>query len=63
MSMLLKESELWQEILTISANFLKGLTESYFRHELLWIPPSVDTEVYDMVDWKKDASIYEDFSD
>ena len=43
--------------------FLKGLTESYFRHELLWIPPSVDTEVYDMVDWKKDASIYEDFSD
>lgn len=43
--------------------FLKGLTEGYFRHELLWIPPNVDSEVYDMVDWKKDASIYEDFSE
>ena len=42
--------------------FVEGLTESFYRHELLWIPPNVDTEVYDLVG-SKDATIYEDFSE
>ena len=42
--------------------FVDGLTESFYRHELLWIPPVVDKQVYDLVG-TKDSTIYEDFSD
>ena len=43
--------------------FLHGEQESYFRHELLWVPKNVDTEIVDGYVVHQEQLIAEDFSD
>ena len=43
--------------------YVSGLTDGFYRHELLWVPKETDTNVYDFVSENKDATIYEDFSE
>ena len=43
--------------------FLHGEQESYFRHELLWVPKNVDTEIVDGYVVHREQLIAEAFSD
>ena len=43
--------------------FLHGEQESYFRHELLWVPKDVDTEIVDGFVVHREQLIAEEFSD
>ena len=43
--------------------FLRDMPESYFRHELLWVPKDVDTEIVDGFVVHREQLIAEEFSD
>ena len=39
--------------------FLHGESESYFRHEVLWVPPVTDTAVIDSVTHEENVLVDE----